>query len=890
MALTAGSRLGPYEIIAPLGAGGMGEVYRARDSRLGRDVAVKVLASDMASDPERRERFEREARAVAALDHPHICGIHDVGVANGMPYLVMPLLDGQTLSTRLETGPVAIPEGLRIAGEIADALDKAHRGGIVHRDLKPANVMLTKAGVKLLDFGLAKLRETAGPISLRTTGAGATTATGVAAGTAAGTILGTLHYMAPEQVEGREADPRSDVWALGVVLYEMLTGVRPFVGESPASVISAILKDAPSVSASQPLTPIAVERIVAGCLAKDPDDRWQSVADVKRQLNDLSRSSSAEPSSSQARGRPYLTWVLAALAAVAVLAVWRSAQANRTLPALAPIVRFQLTLPAGLTLVPEQPTAVSPDGRRLAVVAVDRASQRRQIYLRPLNSVSTQAVSGTLDAQYPFWSADGLRLAFFSRTRLRVIDLESGALQDVAPAPNPGGPGVWVGDEIVYPRSSGPITRVTATGASRSAAPFDAARDAVQSLAGVLPDGRLVVSSLAGLFVVTSDGGRSTSLSDTITMPVAVFPPYPEEDAAGWVVTFIQSGRLMGQRLNRAGTALEGEPVVLADEAARLVLTSTRPFSAGAAVLALVSRSATPTQPTWVDRTGRQLGPAASVKGQLRDLRLSPDAQRLSVSRVTEQSLFELLVVDLRRDTFSRLARDLSFQQATWAPDGRSLIGVGQQGLGARAIYRVPAVEGAVPELVVRPASATPNSPQMSADGQYLCYGHIDGTGDFNILLRRLAEDGEGSRLVADSAYEASCRVSPNGRWMAYHSNEDGELNVYVRSFPDARVKQRVSPGGGQKPSWRSDGGELYYVAPDGGLMAVPVTTTPTLTIGAHERLFTLPIDATLGTPGVTLFDPEPGGQRFVILVPVADNPQPVTVLLNWQTLLRAAR
>ncbi|MEO7133111.1 MAG: protein kinase, partial [Vicinamibacterales bacterium] len=840
--MKSGTRLGPYDIISPVGSGGMGEVYRARDTRLGRDVAIKVLTGEVARDPDRRERFEREARAVAALDHPHICGIYDVGESNGTHYLVMPLLEGLTLAGRLQKGPLTIADALRIAAEIADALDKAHRHGIVHRDLKPANVVLTKTGVKLLDFGLAKLRGTAGPISLSTNGSGATTATGVAAGTAAGTILGTLHYMAPEQLEGQEADARSDIWALGVVLYEMLTGVRPFLGGSPASVISAILKDAPaSVSAAQPLAPVAVARIVAGCLAKDPDDRWQSAADVKRQIKDVSESSIEEPSSTHARRRPRLPWVVAALAAAAVVtAGWRLASVNRPEPAPAPVVRFQLTLPAGLTLVAEQPAAVSSDGRRLAVVAIDHASQRRQIFLRPLNSVSAQAVSGTLDAQYPFWSPDGRRLAFFSHTRLRVIDLESGVLQDVAPAPNPGGPGVWVGEDIVYPRSLGPVTRVTAAGASRNAAPFDAVRETSQSLAGVLPDGRLVVSSQAGLFVVTSDGGHATLLSDAITMPAALFPPNPAEEEADWVAAFIQNGRLMGQRLNRAVTALEGEPVVLADEASRLVAQTPRPFSAAAEVLAFVSRAYTQTQPSWVDRTGRVLGPAASLKGQLRDVRLSPDGQRLSVSRMTEQSRFELLVVDLRRDTVLRLARDLSFQQATWTPDGSSLIGLGQQGLGARAIYRIPAVEGSVAESMASLASATPNSPQISADGQYLCYGHVDNTGNFDILLRRLDDDGEGSPLVAGSAYEASCRLSPDGRWMAYHSNEDGELNVFVRSFPDARVKQRVSLGGGQRPSWRSDGGELYYVAPDGGLMAVTVTATPTLTIGSQERLFTL--------------------------------------------------
>jgi Tol biopolymer transport system component len=747
--------------------------------------------------------------------------------------------------------------------------------------------MLTKSGATLLDFGLAKLRLPSGAISMSTSEAGVTTA---APRTAAGTLLGTLHYMAPEQVEGKEADARSDIWALGVVLYEMVTGVRPFGGESPASVIGAILRDTPApVLGHQPLAPLGLDRLVTGCLVKDPDQRWQSAADVRRQLEDLSRIVSEEFSPRPATRGPWLPWAVAAVAAAAIPIAWLANPGGRTEVPQPPIVQFQLTLPAGLTLVPEQPPAVSPDGRRLALVAVDRESQRRQIVLRPLNSVAAQAVSGTLDAQYPFWSPDGRRLAFFSRTRLRVVELESGSLHDLAPGPNPGGPGMWVGDDIIYPRSLGPITRVTAAGSSRSAAPFDAASETNQSLAGVLPDGRLLLTSQAGLFVVTSDGSRSTLLSDAITMPAALSPIHGETDNTRGIVTFIQNGRLMAQRLNPAVTALEGEPVMVAAEASRLVSPTAPPFSAGADVLAFVSRSDIQTQPTWVDRRGRLLGRATSLAGQLRDVRLSPDGQLLSVSRMTGESRFELLMVNLRRDTVSRLARQLSFQQGTWTPDGRFLFGLGQQGTSARAIYKVPAVEGGSPEFVLRPANATPNSPQVSLNGQYLCYGRVDNTGNFDILLRGLGESGEGMPLVADSAYEASCRLSPDGRWMAYHSNESGELNVFIRSFPDPSIKQRVSLEGGQRPSWRSDGGELYYVAPDGGLMAVPVTTTPTLSVGAHERLFTLPIEATFGTPGVTLFDPAPRGERFVMLVPVSEVPQPVTVILHWQSLLHSS-
>ncbi|MFN8579571.1 MAG: protein kinase [Gemmatimonadaceae bacterium] len=442
MVVAPGTRLGPYEVVAPLGAGGMGEVYRARDTRLGRDVAIKVLASEVANDPERRARFEREARAVAALDHAHICGIYDVGEANGIHYLVMPLLEGQTLEARLAKGPLPLDQALAIARQIADALDEAHRQGIVHRDLKPANVILTKVGTgsggtpqaKLLDFGLAKLRAPGSPVTLSATGTAATAATG----TAEGTILGTLHYMAPEQVEGKDADARSDIWALGAVLYEMVSGVRPFEGDTAASLIGAILKDRPLALASRdPLTPAALDDLVAGCLEKSPDDRWQHIGDIRRLLQVVTRTSvDAAPPARRPYGFALGLGAAFVSAIVIVAALLIRGPATDTPSAVSEPVTFTVTPPPGLQFVgspgsvPIPQFAVSPDGRQLVYVASGLRG-RASLWLRTLTEAEAKPLIGTDDAESPFWAPDSRTIGFAAQGALKRKDISSAAPAEV---------------------------------------------------------------------------------------------------------------------------------------------------------------------------------------------------------------------------------------------------------------------------------------------------------------------------------------------------------------------------------------------------------------------------------------------------------------------------
>ena len=480
MALTSGTRLGPYEIVSPLGAGGMGEVYRANDARLNRTVAIKILSDESAADADRRERFEREAKAISALDHPNICALYDVGEHQGTYFLVMPCLEGQTLADRLAKGALPPDQAIKYAIEIATALDAAHRHGIIHRDLKPGNIMLTKTGVKLLDFGLAKLKQASGTLTY----SGLAGDTTKAPGTGVGTLLGTMPYMAPEQIEGRDVDARSDIFSLGAVIYEMVTGERAFKGESPASVMGAILKDEPApMKTVQPLTPAALDHVVTTCLAKDPDERWQSTADIARELKWIA-SAGADANVTRLVRRRSLLWP-AAIAAIVLAAIGAI-----TWPALRPasvtsdVIRLSIlpppngkfSTPAASVVAPQ--VAISPDGRLVAFVA-ESAGVRPHVWVRSLNTLEPRMLPGTTDALYPFWSPDGRSIGFFAQGKLKTINLAGGPATTLSDSPLDSRGGSWSRDgTIIFARAATDVIyRVAATGGPvTSATRFDAAR------------------------------------------------------------------------------------------------------------------------------------------------------------------------------------------------------------------------------------------------------------------------------------------------------------------------------------------------------------------------------------------------------------------------------
>ncbi len=567
LTLPVGMRLGPYEVLSPLGAGGMGEVYRARDTRLDRLVAIKVLPEALAADAPFRERFDREARAISQLDHPHICALYDVGEQDGSAFLVLQYLEGETLADRLAKGLLPFDQALKIAIEVASALDHAHRAGITHRDLKPGNVMLTKSGAKLLDFGLAKTRTL---VSVSGTMA-PTVAPNL---TAQGAILGTFQYMAPEQLEGLEADARSDIFAFGAVLYEMLTGKRAFEGKSQASLIGAILHaDPPPMSTRQPLTPAALDRFVKVCLAKNPDERWQSVGDARRELQwiaDGGSPTAARVPSASARGRSAWMALAAALIAAAVIAVPAVQYLRETPPPSLAETRTDIVTPAT-----EDPIsfALSPDGQQIVFVASGDGASR--LWLRSLASTTAQSLTGTEGAAYPFWSPDSRSIGFFADGKLKRFDIGGGAPQILATAAPRGGTWNAAGVILFAPTTTGPLFRVPASGGPAIAVTkLDGQRS--HRFPVFLPGGRqflfLAYPETAGIYVGSLDSTETQQLTAADTAGIY---------ASGWLL-WLRAGRLVGQRLDLGRKSLAGDPVTLADRVAYDAISAAGAMSASA--------------------------------------------------------------------------------------------------------------------------------------------------------------------------------------------------------------------------------------------------------------------------------------------------------------------
>jgi len=869
----------------------MGEVYRARDTRLDRTVAIKVLPSEVAGDSDLRARFEREARAVAALDHPHICGIYDVGSVDGTHYLVMPHLEGQTLAARLEKRPLPFDEALRIAAEIADALDKAHRQGIVHRDLKPANIMLTKAGSKLLDFGLAKLRPTAGPISM----SGMSQLATRAPETAHGMILGTVQYMAPEQVEGKDVDARTDIWALGAVIYEMVTGTKPFHGDTPASVIGSILKDEPkAIGAVQPLTPPLMEHIVRRCLAKNPDERWQTAADLMRDLKWIGEGS-ATPAAAPARTRERMAWSLAGLAvlAAAVLMVPSALYLRRTAPELL-LTRFE---------IPTPPTgdpasfALSPDGRQLAFVATAEGESR--LWVRPLEDLTAHLLTGTEGASFPFWKPDGKAIGFFAGGKLKRIDLGGGTPRVLTDAPVPRG-GTWSRDGFIVfaPSAFGPLMRVVENGGIAVATTQFAAGDGSHRWPQMLPDGRHFLffmsfgrSDARGVYVGTLDGGKSTRVLSAET--AAVFAP-------PGTLLVVQQGVLVALRFDPERGIVSGQPIPVAQGVGTDPGVGRGAFSVSASgVLAHRASGAQRRQLVWVDRAGSELGAETSPdENALGNPELTLDGKRVAVQRAVQGNV-DVWLIDVGRGVPNRYTFDSGADgDPVWSPDGSRVVFRSSRKL-VHDLFEMPSnIVGAERSLL---ETAEPKVPlHWSHDGSVLIYASQNPKTGSDLWALSLHSDPRTSTIagktdpVVQTVYdEWDGQFSPDGRWVAYESNESGPFEVYVRKFPDPVLQRRVSIAGGTQPRWRPDGKELFYVAPDTRLMAVPIKMgrdKPTLEAGTPVPLFATRLASGSGISTVIGMRPQyavAADGRFLMNVTLdAGAAAPITVVLNWDANL----
>jgi dipeptidyl aminopeptidase/acylaminoacyl peptidase len=874
MPVSAGSRLGPYEVLSLLGAGGMGEVWKAKDTRLERMVAVKVLPQHLSSSAEVRQRFEREAKTISQLSHPHICALYDVGREGESEYLVMELLEGETLAARLAKGPLPLDQTLRYGVEIADALDKAHRQGIVHRDLKPGNIMLTKSGVKLLDFGLAKAFAPAGPSSGVTA---LPTVAGSTPLTQEGTILGTFQYMAPEQLEGREADGRSDIFAFGAVLYEMATGRKAFEAKSQASLIAAILTaEPPSLSTIQPMTPPALDRVVRTCLAKDPDERWQSAHDVASELKWIAQGSQAgAPAAggpSKRRERERIAWVIAAAGVVASLAL-AAALFQRSGAAPARPVRLSLTKPEKAPFDSFDHVSVSPDGRLVAFIA--RASGgKNSIWVRPLSSSAATPLGGTEGAIWIFWSPGSASIGFFADGKLKRVEAAGGPPQVLADTDAPYG-GTWNRDGVILfgAKGYGPLYKIAATGGTPVVATKLAEHEDSHNWPSFLPDGRHFVF-LADASSTPSHSirlGSLDSLESVKLVPAAVtnvgFAP-PD-----WLL-FVRAGTLVAQRLDVKGGKVSGDPIPLGDQIAQSDPQHGFDFSASANGTLVYRSENYASQLVWFDRAGKRLGTVGEPARYGR-FELSPDERQVAFERLDADLRHEnLWLIDVARGSISRLTSTASSDYTpTWSADGRRIL-YGSARSGVADVYEIASGGGG--EKLIFHDGLDKNVESWSSDGRFALISVIDPVTRDDLWLLPLG-GGKPVPLVATRFSEVSGQFSPDGRWLAYASDESGRYEVYVQSLADPGNRARVSTSGGDLPRWRSDGKELFFVAGQ-TLQAAAIRTDPKLEADSPKDLFHL---GRVGDYAVSR------DGRILAAVPADDAPRSfATVVLNWTSEL----
>ena len=872
--ITPGTRLGPYEIVAPLGAGGMGEVYRARDTRLDRSVAVKVLPAELAHRAELRARFEREAKTISSLNHPNICALYDVGD----DYLVMELLEGENLADRIARGPIPIEQILRTGIEIADALDKAHRRGIVHRDLKPANIMLTKSGAKLLDFGLAKESPLGGDDQ--------TDATVAKALTSEGTIVGTFQYMAPEQLEGANADARTDIFAFGAVLYEVATGRRAFEGKSRASLIASILgTQPPPIAQLRPMAPPALDRLVQACLAKDPDDRWQTAHDVMLELRFIAEGSSAAgvpaPVARRRAWRERAAWIVAAGAIAAAVAI--GVVTMKRTPTAGNLVQFAIETPPNLALFPfdTKGMAISPDGTMIAFVASD-VQEKASLYIRNLATTNITALAGTDDASYPFWSPDSSQLGFFAGQKLHRIDAKGGTAVTLCDAASGRG-GTWNRDGVIVfaPTISSELYRISAGGGRPERVTSFESKQVRHRWPWFLPDGkRFLYGAGDELMAGSLDGKLHKQIVTNASN--AVFVP-PDR------IVFSRGAVLMSQRFDPDTLAVSGEAAPLPfGNVAYMKSKQLGILSASDnGTLAFLPAPEGATRLVWVDAKGHDDGEIGEA-GNYDDAALSPDGKRIAVVRGAADGN-DIWLVDASNGSFSRFTFHPGlYGFPCWSRDSKQIAFFLQMDSVGQVCTK--SLDGAerIP-VVMSKAWQLPND--FSPDGTTLLTFVQTPSAAGDLYTLSLGEKPVMTPFVATSFDESSASFSPDSRWVAYQSNASMRNEVYVRRCPLGPEQWQISNAGGESPLWSRDGKELYYAAGD-MIMRVPISSGASLNPGTPAPLFRIPghhtaprLSGSVSRPVISGITPDK--QHFLFRLGTEQGLPSINVVLNWRKALQ---